>query len=94
MKKRVVFVAHEYGSLYGSCAYSGVFPDDFSLVLDPETCTIVSLVHKFMTLDGGSEQFQYLVDRNGKRVDICQELKAKSIAELELKLDLHDLVWE
>ena len=94
-RRRTVFVAHELGSIYGPCAYSGVFPDDFSLELDPETCTITALVHKFLTLKGGaSESFYCLVDRSGKRVDICRELKAKSIAELELKLDLHNLVWE
>lgn len=95
MKRRIVFAAHSLGSLHGPFAYSGVFPDDFSLELDPETCTITALVHKFLTMKGGaSEGFPYLIDRNGKRVDICQELKAKSITELELKLDLHNLVWQ
>lgn len=95
MKRRMVFAAHSLGSLHGPFAYSGVFPDDFSLELDPETCTITALVHKFLTMKGGaSEQFPYLIDRSGKRVDIYQELKAKSIAELELKLDLHNLVWQ
>lgn len=95
MKRRIVFAAHSLGSLHGPFAYSGVFPDDFSLELDPETCTITALVHKFLTMKGGaSEGFPYLIDRSGKRVDICQELKAKSIAELELKLDLHNLVWQ
>ena len=91
MKRRIVFAAHSLGSLHGPFAYSGVFPDDFSLELDPETCTITALVHKFLTMKGGaSEGFPYLIDRSGKRVDICQELKAKSIAELELKLDLYN----
>ena len=95
MKRRMVFATHELGSGFGPFAYSGVFPDDFSLELDPETCTITALVHKFLTLKGGaSEQFPYLVDRSGKRVCIYNELKAKSIAELELQLDLRNLVWE
>lgn len=95
MKRRMVFAAHSLDSINGPFAYSGVFPDDFSLELDPETCTITALVHKFLTMkEGASEQFPYLIDRSGKRVDICQELKAKSIAELELKLDLHNLVWQ
>lgn len=95
MKRRTVFVAHDPDSGLGTYAYSGVFPDDFSLELDPETCTITALVHKFLTLRGGaSEQFPCLVDRSGRRVYIWQELKAKSIAELELKLDLHNLVWQ
>lgn len=93
--RRTVFVAHEPGTVHGPFAYSGVFPDDFSLELDPETCTITALVHKFLALRGGaSEQFPCLVDRSGKRVDIYNELKAKSIAELELQLDLRNLVWE
>lgn len=95
MKRRMVFATHELGSGFGPFAYSGVFPDDFSLELDPETCTITALAHKFLTLKGGaSEQFPYLVDRSGKRVCIYNELKAKSIAELELQLDLRNLVWE
>ena len=94
-KKRTVFVAHDPEGVLGPFAYSGVFPDDFSLELDPGTCTIIRLVHKHLNLKGGSsERFSYLVDRNGKRVNICQELKATSIAELEVKLDLHDLVWD
>ena len=94
-RRRMVFVAHDSGSIYGPCAYSGVFPDDFSLELDPETCTITGLVHKFLTLEGGaSEGFPCLIDRSGKRVDICRELEAKSIAELELKIDLYNLDWE
>ena len=94
-RRRTVFAAHELGTVHGPYAYSGVFPDDFSLELDPETCTITALVHKFLTLRGGaSEQFPCLIDRSGRRVDIGRELKAKSIAELELKLDLHNLVWE
>ena len=92
-RRRTVFAAHELGSFHGPLAYSGVFPDDFSLELDPETCTITALVHKFLTLQGGaSEQFPCLIDRSGERVKI-QQLNAKSIAELELKLDLHNLVW-
>lgn len=94
-KKMTVFAAHELGTIHGPYAYSGVFPDDFSLELDPETCTITALVHKFLTLKGGaSEQFPCLVDRSGKRVDICRELKATSLAELELKLHVFDLVWD
>lgn len=94
-KRRTVFAANDPEGVQGPFAYSGVFPDDFSLELDPETCTITGLVHKFLSLKGGaSEGFPYLVDRSGRRVDICRELKAKSIAELELKLDLHNLVWE
>ena len=95
MKRRMVFAAHDLDDGLGSSAYSGVFPDDFSLWLDPETCTIAGLVHKHLNLKGGaSEPFSCLVDRSGKRVNIFRELKAKSIAELELKLDLHNLVWE
>ena len=94
-KRRTVFAAHELGTVHGPYAYSGVFPDDFSLELDPETCTITALVPKYLALRGGaSEQFPCLIDRSGRRVDIYRELKAKSIAELELKLDLHNLVWE
>ena len=94
-KRRTVFVAHDPEGVLGPFAYSGVFPDDFSLELDPETCTITALVHKFLTLRGvASEQFPCLIDRSGRRVDIGRELKAKSIAELELKLDLHNLVWD
>jgi hypothetical protein len=75
-------------------AFSGVFPDDFSMVLNRGTGVISNLVGKnLMNTPGLSKWFDCLVDADNKLVEISK-LEAKSIAELELKLDLHNLVWQ
>ena len=75
-------------------AYSGVFPDDFSAVMAHDTGVILFLVSKHLVNNSGmSMWFDRLVDADNKLVKIST-LEAKSIAELELKLDLYNLVWQ
>ena len=95
--KKTVFAANTLiGSVDASPvdAFSGVFPDDFSVVLDRNSGVLAFLVSKhLLDNDGTPKWFNYLVDVDNELVEI-QKLGAKSIAELELKLDLYNLVWQ
>lgn len=89
--KRVVFAASQNDP---SVAFSGVFPDDFSAVLNRSTGVVSHLVNRcLMNTPGLSKWFDYLVNADNELVEISK-LGAKSIAELELKLDLYNLVWQ
>ena len=75
-------------------AFSGVFPDDFSAVLNRRTGVVTFLVSKHLANDNGmSRWFDSLLTVDNELVEI-NKLGAKSVAELELKLDLHNLVWQ
>lgn len=92
-KKRIIFAANDPSLGLGSLAYSGVFPDDFSIMMNPDTNLIVGVASKHLSYKGTSREFEHLVDQSGKRVAIYI-LGAHDLAELEMKLDLFNLSWE
>lgn len=93
-KKKIIFAANDPNLGLGSLAYSGVFPDDFSvMMISEESSLIVGVASKHLSCKGTSREFEYLVDQHGKRVAI-HSLEAHNLAELELKIDLFNLAWE
>lgn len=92
-KKKIIFAANDPNLGLGTLAYSGVFPDDFSVMMISESSLIVGVASKHLSCKGTSREFEYLVDQHGKRVAI-HSLEAHNLAELELKIDLFNLAWE
>ena len=92
-KKKIIFAANDPNLGLGILAYSGVFPDDFSIMMNPETNLIVGVASKHLSYKGTSREFEHLVDQSGKKVAICS-LEAHDLAELEIKIDLFNLSWE
>ncbi len=89
---QIVFTAN--AGVNPTIAVSGVFPDDFSMVLNRSTGVVSFLVNKHLANDAGMPTwFDSFVTADNELVEISI-LEAKSIAELELKLDLHNLVWQ
>ena len=93
-KKKIIFAANDPNLGLGTLAYSGVFPDDFSIMmLSEESSLIVGVASKHLSYKGTSREFKYLVDQHGKKVAI-HSLEAHDLAELEMKIDLFNLAWE
>jgi hypothetical protein len=92
-KKKIIFVANDPNLGLGPLAYSGVFPEDFSLLFNPKTHLIVGVASKHLSTNGTSREFGHLVDQSGKKVAIYS-LGAHDLAELEMKIDLFNLSWE
>ena len=91
--KRRILATYDPGVNLGDNAYFGIFPDDFIVNYNLKSDIIARLVYKHLIAVGESKYFSHLVDGDRNVVEITS-LKARSIAELMLKLDLHNLVWD
>ena len=85
-KKKIIFAANDPNLGLGSLAYSGVFPEDFSLIFNPEINLIVGVASKHLSYNGTSREFRHLVDQAGKLIAV-RHLKAHN---LHLRLQLHN----
>ena len=92
-KKKIIFAANDPNLGLGSLAYSGVFPEDFSLIFNPEINLIVGVASKHLSYNGTSREFRHLVDQAGKLIAV-RHLKAHNPVELEMKIDLFNLSWD
>ena len=92
---QMVFAAGTTDTSDPVLAFSGVFPNDFSTVMDCSIEVLSFLVSKHLANDNGmSRWFDSLLTVDTNELVEIRKLGAKSIAELALKLDLHNLVWQ